>query len=430
MTEMYSGLHVGQRFPSLEDFKGLVRSISVRQHWELRVTRSNKKSVVIGCRSSNNCFFRVVCRANRNATYISSLQDSHSCRRNATSTTKTPARSEASHVRFLLSEIPKLFDMRNKIKAQDIVDAVKRYHGYDISTRQAQRALIRLQQRDSQQQSDAANSSSGEDRPESQPPPGEGQNEGSAYGGIPGQRWMPEPVQPNLVDNIPPQQTEDLRNPTLPTTSLQGPPIQPHPPQLQNPQRIRPTVQTQQPQQQTLPPPTPPLQAAPAPQHEHTSITHPLHPPPTSHPPSYPLQAPSQPAPRHTGLAKSPTQPQQAGHPSAPQLVLTNFKIEFSCTSCGALNQSFFPNQGNVTGGHYMGPRPVPEQANMPPGPGPSGPTATARGIAEATHEQLSDAHIYDRARRTSTRGAPSPWAPTGGPLDVPLAPPHSHSPT
>jgi hypothetical protein len=30
--------------------------------------------------------------------------------------------------------------------------------------------------------------------------------------------------------------------------------------------------------------------------------------------------------------------------------VLTDFKIEFTCTSCGAMNQSFFPNHGHITG--------------------------------------------------------------------------------
>ncbi|GAB1218374.1 hypothetical protein ATERTT37_007628 [Aspergillus terreus] len=203
MSEMYSGLHVGQRFSSLEEFKALVRNISVRQHWELRVTRSNKKSVVIGCRSSSNCFFRVVCRANKNSTYISSLQDSHSCRRNESSASKAPVRSEVSHVRFLLAEIPKLFDITSSIKAQDVVDAVKRYHGYQISMRQAQRALIRLQQQQPQGQAERAETleSSGDDHQDSQLPASEEQAEGSAYSGLSGQRWMPENLQSHLVDN-------------------------------------------------------------------------------------------------------------------------------------------------------------------------------------------------------------------------------------
>lgn len=397
----------------------------MRQHWELRVTRSNKKSVVIGCRSSNNCFFRVVCRANRNATYISSLQDNHSCRRNAASTTKTPARSEASHVRFLMSEIPKLFDMTAKIRAQDVVDAIKRYHGYEISTRQAQRGLNRLQPRDAQQQSDAANSSGGEDRQDSQPPPVERASAGSAYGGIPGQRWMPEPVPPSLVDSI--QQHEDPRSQALSTTGLSAQPVPTHPAQLYNAQQMRPAPQTPQ---QPLPHSTP-LQGPAVPQHEQPSLNHTIHHQPTSQQPSYPLQPPSQSDPRQTEFVKSPTQSQQPAHPSAPQLAMTNFKIEFSCTTCGALNQSFFPNQGNVTGNHYISPRPMAEHTAMPLGPGPSIPAATAHGIVEGAHERMSDAHRYDyaRARRASTRGAPSPWAPTGGPMDVPLA--HAqHSPT
>ncbi|RDW90479.1 uncharacterized protein DSM5745_02254 [Aspergillus mulundensis] len=314
--------------------------------------------------------------------------------------------------------------MQNKIKAQEVVDAVKRYHGYDISTRQAQRALIRLQQRDSQQQSDAANSSSGEDR-ESQPPPVEGQSEGSAYSGIPGQRWLPESVPPSLVDSTQPPLNGDPRNTTFSTTPLQGQPIQQHPQQLHNPQRVRPTVQTQQP----LPPPTPVLQAPAVPQHEQT-LNHSLQSQQTSQQPNYPLPTATQPT-RQTGLAKSPTQAQQPGHGhhSAPQLVLSNFKIEFSCTTCGALNQSFFPNQGNVTGAHYVAPQPMPEHVGIPHA-GPSAPTAAAQGIVESATERLNDAHRFDSARRASTRGAPSPWAATG-PMDVSLASAHAHnSPT
>ncbi|CEL00821.1 hypothetical protein ASPCAL00417 [Aspergillus calidoustus] len=442
MTEIYSGLHVGQRFSSLEDFKGVVRSISVRQHWELRVTRSNKKSVVIGCRSSNSCFFRVVCRANRNATYISSLQDSHSCRRNATSTTKTPARSEASHVRFLLNEIPKLFDMeKEEVKAQKIVDRVKRYHGYDISTRQAQRALIRLQQRGSQNQSDAANSSSGEgeDRQESQPPTTvEGQTESPAFSGMPGQRWVPESAQPSQMEGIqqqpPPPQTEGVHNPTLQAPPLHGQPAQPQPiqstPQLQHLQRVRPSIQGQP--QQSLPPPTPPIQPPAVLNHEAVSMNHTLHPQPNAQPPSFPHHSPSQPLPQQPVRPRSPTQTPQNGHPSAPQLVLTNFKIEFTCTTCGSLNQSFFPNQGHVTGGHYMPPRPAHDHAVIPAGAGPPVPVGTAQGSAEGAAERMNEAHRYDRARMANVHGAPTGWAPAGVvPLDVPMAPPHTqHSPT
>ncbi|KAJ6172459.1 hypothetical protein N7470_001526 [Penicillium chermesinum] len=67
-----------------------------------------------------------------------------------------------------------------------------------------------------------------------------------------------------------------------------------------------------------------------------------------------------------------------------PQLVLTNFKIEFTCTTCGALNQSFYPNQGNVTGGAYMGHHAMPTPDTVARHANPSsqgGPDGTASDV-------------------------------------------------
>ncbi|KAA8652341.1 uncharacterized protein ATNIH1004_001245 [Aspergillus tanneri] len=389
---MYSGLHVGQRFVSLEEFKALVRSISVRQHWELRVARSNKKSVVIGCRSSSNCFFRVVCRANKNATYISSLQDSHSCRRNASSTPKTPVRSEVSHVRFLLTEIPKLFDMRNNIKAQEVVDAVKRYHGYEISMRQAQRALIRLEQQQSQAQGERADTldSSGDDQQDIQLPAPEEQAEGSTYSGLSGQRWIPEAIQNSLIGSS---------NPDLQASQLHGENLQPHP-QLQH-------------QPQVQPPPEIHSQGHPSP-------TYPVHHQATSHQPAYGVPTPN---PRSTPQTTQP-KPQRrfssSGHPSASQLILTNFKIEFTCTTCGALNQSFFPNHGNITGGNYLPQHAVPTPAAATDMGEPS--TQPVQGTAQ--HNRVDDAHGFGGDATGATRGVQSPWV--SGALDVSMPSAHS----
>ncbi|KAH8425583.1 uncharacterized protein LDX57_003333 [Aspergillus melleus] len=393
---MYSGLHVGQRFGSLEEFKALVRSISVRQHWELRVTRSNKKSVVIGCRSSANCFFRVVCRANKNATYISSLQDSHSCRRNATSTPKTPVRSEVSHVRFLLTEIPKLFDMRNNIKAQEVVDAVKRYHGYEISTRQAQRALIRLEQQQSQTQEERANTldSSGDDQPDLQAA-SEEQAEGSTYSGLSGQRWLPDSIQNSLMEPS---------NPDLQASQLPGETLQPHHPHIQ---------------------------------HQHHSVQHPSglhsqgqpspgfsvhhHPTATSHQSAFGVPTSNQPSTPQTAHPKPQRRYSSGGHPAAAQLVLTNFKIEFTCTTCGALNQSFFPNHGNVTGGNYLPQHAVSNTAGAADVAGP--PRETVPG--NAGHERVDDTHGFGVDTTGGARGVQSsPWAP--GSLEVPMPSAHS----
>lgn len=402
MSEMYSGLHVGQRFSSLEEFKALVRNISVRQHWELRVTRSNKKSVVIGCRSSSNCFFRVVCRANKNSTYISSLQDSHSCRRNESSASKAPVRSEVSHVRFLLAEIPKLFDITSSIKAQDVVDAVKRYHGYQISMRQAQRALIRLQQQQPQGQAERAETleSSGDDHQDSQLPASEEQAEGSAYSGLSGQRWMPENLQSHLVDNSV-QQVDIQRNPGLRAPSLHPEPVQPHP-HLHNPHPL---------------PPAPHVQSQPDIQTQsvstlgsslnHQSVPHQtLYTIPT--PPTQTSQRPQRPLP-------------DAGHPSAPPpLILTNFKIEFTCTTCGAFNQSFFPNHGNVTGGSYLPQHAVASQPRAAEGSGPAAQTVQGSNSGG----RVGDTHGYGTDTTAGTRGVQGPWA-SGG-LEVPIAQTHT----
>lgn len=400
MAGMYSGLHVGQQFSSLDEFKTVVRNISVRQHWELRVWRSNKKSVVIGCRSSPNCSFRVVCRANKNATYIPSLQDGHSCRRNAASPGTTPARAEASHVRFLLSEIPRLFDMRSKIKGQDVVDAVKRYHGYDISMRQAQRALIKLQPRQPQSQNeDAQNHDSSIGNQQAGQQQLEPQREDSEYSGLSEDRWIPDQLQPGLIDDGYVQQNELRHNPAPPQHHVHNthhPSQAHHPPYVQQPTQV-----------QTHPP---------APPQEQASINHNV-PQPSHVPRVAPEQIPA--PPTGPGHPKAPVQPQSSGHPAAAQMVLTNFKIEFTCTTCGSLNQSFFPNQGNVTSGNYLPQHPAPNQANIP-----RNSVSSAQNIPGNSSNSVPNPGGYERTATANTRDLHPSWAP--GPLNVPIPPTHT----
>ncbi|CRG90481.1 Protein MMS22-like [Talaromyces islandicus] len=368
MAEVVSGLLVGQRFESLEDFKSAIRNISVRQHWDLRVVRSNKKSVVLGCRSSPNCYFRVVCRANKNATHITSLQDHHSCRRNLGTTGSTPARSEASHVRFLLNEIPKLFDMKSKIKGQDVVDAVKRYHSYDISMRQAQRALTKLQPRQSSRgHGQTANREGSASQLHSTSTGQPGSNEASFDPLAEDRGWAENGLPSTLMDDDSMDQDNDspTGSPSAaihvhaqqqqhsshlagvaphvqsggPSEPSPLPTVQHHPSQISSLPPPPPTY-PQPPQQIQLPPPT---QANPKP---------PNQPQPPPHPPQQQNPPPPQPQPPQ----QQHQQPTPTGHPAAAPLVLTNFKIEFTCNACGALNQSFFPTQGNVTHTAYLPP--------------------------------------------------------------------------
>ncbi|RHZ67736.1 uncharacterized protein CDV56_109154 [Aspergillus thermomutatus] len=402
MTEMYSGLHVGQQFVSLEEFKSVVRSISVRQHWELRVARSNKKSVVIGCRSSANCYFRVVCRANKNETYITSLQDSHSCRQHAASPGTTPARSEASHVRFLLNEIPKLFDLSHKIKGQDVVDAVKRYHGYDISIRQAHRALTKLQPRLPRNQNEESQDRgfNGDDQPGPRVNATPSVN-GSVYSAISEQRWITDNVhQSEFLEKRPIEPTDDPRNGSPQPAELARNAVQLQPPS-QRPQPVHRSSQVQ------LPPGAQPQ--------EQIALSHGLR--PTDEQQSdYILSAPTVLSAPQTEPSQSPQQPRSSGHPSAPQMILTNFKIEFTCTACGALNQSFIPNQGNMTGAAYLASNNVTSQ-------GPVGRTTSSSMQSGASGvERVAETHEYVEAPSVNARGIQPPWQPGSLPVSIPPA--------
>lgn len=392
MTEMYSGLHVGQRFSSLEEFKTVIRSISVRQHWELRVIRSNRKSVVIGCRSGTNCYFRVVCRSNKNATYITSLQDSHSCRRSADSPTATPARSEASHVRFLLNEIPKLFDMDTRIKGQDVVEAVKRYHGYDISMRQAQRALTKLQPRQAggqgEQSLDMDISAGDQHSPAHSQLESQGET-GPAYREISEGRWMQDSLPPTLLED------DAVNTGESPSSQAAAAP----PPPSATPQPVRPS---QIPQASSIR--TPGQSGLNNDPHSMTMSQ-----PSVGYPTGTPLPV------SNTEHPKAPEYPQRNEQADLSQMVLTNFKIEFTCTTCGALNQSFFPNQGNVTGGGFMSHHPVPNQSTVTRHPG-----SAAPGEPGSTSGDVAEDNSYG-VNALNARAMQSAWA--AGGLGVPIDP-------
>lgn len=435
MAEVVSGLLVGQRFSSLEEFKSAIRSISVRQHWDLRVVRSNKKSVVLGCRSSPNCYFRVVCRANKHATYITSLQDTHSCRRNLATAGSTPARSEASHVRFLLNEIPKLFDMKSKIKGQDVVDAVKRYHGYDISMRQAQRALTKLQPRQSRGHAQVVGDHENNSLPQGQPLPSTPSaavpstvrvGTETSFDPLADDRGWPENGLSSTLmeddsidqDESPTETTSaalvraQQNNPTIPTIAHHAQPGPSEPRPLQ--------TMSHHPSQITALPPTAqggpyiqPIQL-PAPQSNTPKVHNSAHPQSQAQ-----ARPPPPPPPQHQQVP-------QAGHPVAAQLVLTNFKIEFTCTSCGALNQSFFPNQGNVTGNNYL--PTAPGHGIPPPTATSNGRPPTMNGVAsEVTANAAGTAGFGEtdyQASGTSHGGRELP--PWGSGLDVSIPPTNS----
>lgn len=127
MADMSSGLQMGQKFPSLEAFRVALRALSVTQRWGLRMVRSEPKRTAVGCRTALDCPFRVICRLNKNAdsAHITTLEDTHTCRRGPMGSATRPPRAEVTRLRFLLEEVPKLFDMTQELEPRQIVDAVK-----------------------------------------------------------------------------------------------------------------------------------------------------------------------------------------------------------------------------------------------------------------------------------------------------------------
>jgi hypothetical protein len=282
----------------------------------------------------------------------------------------------------LLSEIPKLFDMKSKIKAQDVVDAVKRYHGYDISMRQAQRALTKLQPRHAEGQGEEGldlEMSAGEQQSPEQSPESQG-DAGPAYEELSESRWLPGHIQSSLID--------DDNMPQDETTSSHIPP----PPS--NPQAL--PAQAQHP---------------PMPPQNQTPLTH------SSHPMTMPPGAEYQntgPLPVAVAAPPKPPNYPRSDHTAVPQMVLTNFKIEFTCTTCGSLNQSYFPNQGNVTGASYIG-HAIPNPSNVPRNTGPQNGVDSNNAVGENP--------AYD-INASNTPAIQNAWA-VGG-LGVPIGSSHT----
>ena len=291
---MYTGIQKNQLFESLEAFKAFIRAASIRQRWDLSVIRSNKKNVTLGCRSTPDCPFRVVCRSNRHYTYVTVVNDAHTCRTSSGRAAASISRSEPSRVGFLVGEIPKFFDLNENISPQQVVDAIKRYYGYEIAPRQAHRALSQLQARNLMERLDANTTGS------LQPPdPNSGHDIGAANETS---GWL----QNRGVVDMTVSSNEPL------STTDQTPQIQnvPHQQIPSNMRQLPPAIQQ------------PGINTSSTPHANGRSTIH---------------RSPPRPQKRRLDQVNG-------GH-----VVLTDFKIEFTCTSCGAMNQSFFPNNGHIT---------------------------------------------------------------------------------
>jgi hypothetical protein len=277
--------------------------------------------------------------------------------------------------------------MNTRVKGQDVVDAVKRYHGYDISMRQAQRALTKLQPRQADSQGEQSLDLDMSAVDQHSPAQSQPESQASAvptYRDMSENRWMPDPLQPPLIDDTSVDPTESPTNhstarPPAAAQSIRPPQIPQAPIGTPNQSGLSSNTRPMTVSQPGVAYPT-----APA-----LPVTNPVHP-------------------------KLPDYTQRNDH-AVPHMVLTNFKIEFTCTTCGSLNQSFFPNQGNVTGAGYMPHPSVPNQNTVTRHPGP----APSNGPEGSGHEVAEDGGYAVNA--LTARDIHNAWA-VGG-LGVPIGP-------
>lgn len=328
-----------QQFASLDVFKSTLRAIAVRQRWNAKMLRSSKRHVSIGCRSAPDCPFKVICRTNENnPPHITHLNDTHTCRRDSTGPAARVTRSEISHIRFLLEEVPKLVDMSQKVRGQHVVDAVKRYHGYDLSLRQAQRVVSKLQPR--HRKGKSGQTSLANDSPNQQEEQSQVQSqalqetniqrdlrelENNRDGWLQNQGFHSALLAENLTSPDNTQQSPAAHNYRAMTThepSTTGPHISNN---IQYPQNEG---------QEHL---NEPLHQA----HNSQQVSNDIR---------YPPETTQTPNNTHSqSISQLP--PQNPSDDSIEnQLLLSNFKIEFKCTSCGCLNRSFIPIQGPTSG--------------------------------------------------------------------------------
>ncbi|KAK2766699.1 hypothetical protein FQN54_006012 [Arachnomyces sp. PD_36] len=138
-----------RRFSSGDELKNAVRAIAIQQRWELGIKRSETTRIILMCRSSPDCPFRIKARNYDPIGWrVTSGHFQHTCLRNV-----KVGRGSVSHLSFLLGEAPKVLDMSKNPKPKDLVDAIQDKYGATIHIRQAQKAMRTLKQQNGTQSS-------------------------------------------------------------------------------------------------------------------------------------------------------------------------------------------------------------------------------------------------------------------------------------
>ncbi|KAI9653326.1 MAG: hypothetical protein M1829_001311 [Trizodia sp. TS-e1964] len=134
-------LAVGDHVESLSTFEDVLRELSVKENFDLKVHKSDKTRVILTCRSSDSCPFRARCNwfPDQDKAILTSLHSEHTCLENA------PVKQiYTSLMAWLIVKVPKLLTVTSQTSTKDIMDLVKKQHDHTIELQQAQKVKVAL----------------------------------------------------------------------------------------------------------------------------------------------------------------------------------------------------------------------------------------------------------------------------------------------
>lgn len=127
-------VEVDGTFPDFESIKQLVRQNAYAEGWQPNITRSNRKALVIDCRSSTDCTYHLRAILRDNVCTITVFVAVHTC-----DGQEAPIRPMASYVSFLKEKLPQVMIITTLTATRDIQKVVERHFDTKIQLQQAQR---------------------------------------------------------------------------------------------------------------------------------------------------------------------------------------------------------------------------------------------------------------------------------------------------
>lgn len=121
---MEAPLHLKQEFPSIKAFKTVLLDWAVRDHFEIRISKSQASYCRANCRNAPACPFSIRCNwyESQGVARITVFKGQHTCTGSDPHThTK---RSAASRISFLLEAVPKFMEVGEETKPEQIMEAI------------------------------------------------------------------------------------------------------------------------------------------------------------------------------------------------------------------------------------------------------------------------------------------------------------------